>query len=52
MKKVSVVFCDGSYRTDKFENLYREDLVASVGFEPKGPNECLYKCATCEHGAT
>jgi len=32
MRDWSVSFCDGAFRTDHFDNLYRDDLVASVGF--------------------
>jgi hypothetical protein len=32
MRNWSISFCEGAYRTDKFENLYRDDLVASIAF--------------------
>jgi hypothetical protein len=51
MKKMAISFCDGAYRTSNFENLYEDDLVASVGWGPKTPTACNYPCATCEPGA-
>lgn len=51
MKKFTVSFCDGAYRIDNFENLYEDDLVASVGWGPKTPTDCNYPCDTCEPGA-
>jgi len=52
MKDWAISFCDGAYRTMNFENLYEEDKVASVGFEPPVDTKCHYSCDTCETGAT
>lgn len=35
LKNFVVAFCDGAFRIDYFENLYRDDLIASIGFSPK-----------------
>jgi hypothetical protein len=48
MKKFAISFCEGAYRTDFFENLYKENLVASVGFDTKKEHPCCGHCATCE----
>jgi hypothetical protein len=32
MKDWSVSYCEGASRTEKFDNLYREDIVSSVAF--------------------
>jgi hypothetical protein len=51
MKKFAISFCDGAYRTDFFENLYKDGLVASVGFDTKKEVNCCTPCATCESAA-
>jgi hypothetical protein len=51
IKKFAVSFCDGAYRVDHYENLYKPDHVASVGFEPREPVKCRDECETCEAGA-
>jgi hypothetical protein len=51
MKKFQISFCDGAYRSDYFENLYRDDLVASVGFDTKREVDCCDHCDTCETAA-
>jgi len=52
MKEWSVSFCEGAYKTEKFENLYREDYVASIAFGKHEKDMCSWRCSTCETAAT